>query len=846
MSIKKIIKANRQKSDIPQLQEEIKHVLGIQDKQKRIVFKKRFTLQLITTLIVILSVTVLGSSFFINPQAPNTPPIVDNEENNGNNNTIILLSQVIENMKSNSYTLSIAVYDEPMYTYKMDDTRIEINYFFSGTDYQLTYYIDLENEDFPKLYYFYDDVSWIQTVEQRSVLLEGYLFAMNWLDPTIIEDDWFEFDETLSTYILKDSFKEVLYANSNLPLLDLQDVHVTMNESNDLIFTLKGQDNEIDDFINEFTIIYSNIGSTSVAIPEIALDESNNIIDLALNTLETYETNQYYSFSIQANGVTEFGFYGTRLGDTILKTGMFTGPLVYMDKMADDTFIQVLFIEDDYVKSTISEATYNQGLSDYYPINIGGFSKEWFDINAPTSNMGLSYLIYDTYYDTLLNIDLGENATVVEAYVAFKQAQLEFLITVDIEGEKHTVKYSLHGFGEVYSIMEPQPFGPKISLLEMIQAAIETKQYVLNQYIIDQNYTNNGLKTWIMQLLRDDMTYVVMGLNSSVSYRYDMYGFVNDQYVTIKDLTNPDFVIEVIDLETYETELNDVFQIQLDLIPASFIEQLDSSQVSFEITESLFETIASTKFQSEHTFVSGQFKVVNGFLSEPMFSVTLQLINKETNLSVTIESLYSSVGIVILEFPNEDKTNTEVTIETLLSLLVSTESYAVVQYTLLDDDMFIIDQEFWRDGDTYIIYESYENNNFSIFYYNVLDELYYKYDNNNGVFSETTLIDKATFTDAVIQIQWLQLELLTLDLFENVTKEDDVWVIEEALWLQLVSEDIRNNYTDFNGTLTILDDDFGGFLTFSLKAIDLNTNEAVSFEIDVYYIGQIILNLPEA
>lgn len=63
---------------------------------------------------------------------------------------------------------------------------------------------------------------------------------------------------------------------------------------------------------------------------------------------------------------------------------------------------------------------------------------------------------------------------------------------------------------------------------------------------------------------------------------------------------------------------------------------------------------------------------------------------------------------------------------------------------------------------------------------------------------------------------------------------------------QLISEEIKSNYTDFNGTIMIYEDDFGEFLRFTLEAIDINTNDLVIFEIDVYYIGQIILNLPEA
>lgn len=845
MNIKKIIKANHQKSDIPQLQEEIKHVLGIQDKPKRVVFKKRFTLQLITTLVVILSVTVLGSSFFINPQAPNTPPIVDNEENNGNNNTISLLSQVIENMKSNSYTLTIAVYGEAMYAYKMDDTRIEINYFFSGTDDKLQYFIDLENEAFPDFYTNYDGVTWVQTVVDGSMLSDGYLFPMDWLDPTVIEDEWFEFDEEKSTYILKESFKETLYANSNLPLLDLQDVHVTMNASNDLIFTVKGQDDEIENYLNEFTITYSSIGSTDVNLPENIVETSDDAMDMVLDALVTFENNQYYAFKLnQKDGLTELGFFGTRQGDAILKTDLFSDTQTFVNQV-NDTYYQVALNELGYTKTTITASVYNDFVDAYYPINLEGFSKDWFDLEAPTSSgdIGISYPIFEAYYDTLLNINLDGDVTILDAYVGFNQSyyqgmSLDLSMTLDINGIEYTLIYNVYGFNQVDYNFEPASIGDEVSLFEMLQLAIETKQYVLNQYIVEEQ------RRWTLQLYRDNMNYLFTESLSTSTYRYDTYGYVDDQYVVIRDLTNGDYQTEVIDQETYERELNEVSWIHLDLLPQSFLEQLDPSLSQFDITEDLFKTIASTKLQAEHTFVSGQFKVVYGFSSNPVFSVTLELINIETNLKVYLESEYMSFGHVTLEFPEENQ-QTSLSIDDLLNKMIVSESYSITQYIYEDGD-FISELELFREGTNYAIYTYLETNEALLSYYSINEGIFLlnQIRSSEETFT-TTIIDEATYQEAVLGSQWLQFESLTLDLFENVTKSDDVWIIDNAVWLQLISEEIKSNYTDFNGTIMIYEDDFGEFLRFSLEAIAINTNDLVIFEIDVYYIGQIVLDLPD-
>jgi hypothetical protein len=654
MKVKNIFKSYRRKQDIPNLKEDIKDALGIHSKKPKGFVLSRFKLQfgvLAVIMIFTLMIASLGNEDVIDD---NNGPIVDNDLDNSNNGggTSRLLSRRIEEMKSDSYTMTIYVQDKAIYAYKMEEKRIEIHYFFDGTDEKLTFFIDLNKTPFPYLYSNYDGINWIQTLEDMAVLDQGYLFAMNWLDPSVIEDDWFEFDETKQTYSLKEIFKDSLFENSNLPVRNFEDVHITMEEDV-LSITIKGEGYyEIYNYSNRYAIVYSNIGSTEVNFPIGAINTTEDMIDSVFGSLEVYENNYHYTFiltDVDNNMQTDRLYYGARFNDTHIKKKD-TEDTYYLSK-TEDAYVEVVFENYTYTKSILTEEVYQEALKEHVMINISNISKAWFDQETMVLRpyIGVSYRILDEYYDSLIQIKLDGDITINDAYIGFMQQYTGFSLNISIAFEidlrPYIITYTIHGINQVAEFEEPKTLGPELFLSTMVEEALNSKQYEIYQYMtVEEN------RQWILRLVRDDFTYLYTESKIESTYQTFMYGFEDNTYQVIRIVENNPYDAEVIDEQTYIDDLKRVLWIDLSKVLDVLIENDVKDDMLFNMREEAYEKIVSETILEQYSFISASITKHVRLAFDSFFTVTLTLLSKDTNQVTTLEIEYVDVGKVTLEF----------------------------------------------------------------------------------------------------------------------------------------------------------------------------------------------------
>lgn len=657
MKVKNIFKSYRKNTEIPNLKEDIKDALGIKSKKQKGFVLSRYKLQFGVTCAIVLLGVILFNQGEITSDPNTIGPVIDNDTNNSNNGggTIRLLSRTIEEMTNESYTLTIFIQDQAVYAFKIEETRIEILYFFDGTDETLTYFVDLKNETFPNFYSNYDSANWIKTVEDISILEQGYLFPMRWLDPSIIEDDWFEFDETKQTYILKEEFKESAFENSNFPLLNFEDVHITMKDDN-LSILVKGMGEGIEDVSSQYLVVYSNIGKTEVNLPTNILETSDNMAEAVLNIFDTYENN--YSFTyILTNETTldEFFYYGSRYNDTWLKIDAYSGDTTYLSKI-EDTFKQVLYSNNTYETSELTEASYEEALKSFLVIQTSSITKDWVDENTIANRLyvGASNRIFDAYYDNFIQINLGNNVNIRDIYIGFVRSlfrgtSLNISISLDINLVPHTLTYSIYGFNQVLEIEEPKnsldnpnPL-ESISLEALIELASNANQYALNQYKLIEN-----VRYWVTYLYKDQLTVIVTEtLNTSIN-QIKTYGFEDNKYQVIDNT----LLTRVIDEQTYMNDLDKVIWIDLSKLLNVLIDSNYSYLSFLEFTEEDYLNMASKTIIDTFTFVSGQVSVIHSSLdgSDYYIIVEITVLSKETNEETILLLEYSDIGEVNLVF----------------------------------------------------------------------------------------------------------------------------------------------------------------------------------------------------
>jgi hypothetical protein len=654
MKVKKLFKSYRKNTKIPNLKEDIKYALGIHSKRTKAFVLSRYKLQFSVMSAIVLLGVILFNQVEITSDPNTSGPVVNNDTNNSNNGggTIRLLSRTIEEMTNESYTLTIFIQDQAVYAFKIEETRIEILYFFDGTDETLTYFVDLKNETFPNFYSNYDGANWIKTVEDISILEQGYLFPMRWLDPSIIEDDWFEFDETKQTYILKEAFKERAFENSSFPLLNFEDVHITMKDDN-LSILVKGMEDHNEDVSSQYLVVYSNIGKTNVNLPTNILATSDNMVEAVLNIFDTYENNYSFTYILtNENTLDESYYYGSRYNDTWLKIDAYTSDTTYLSKI-ENTFKQVLYSNNTYKTSELTEGSYEEAIKSFSVIQTSSITKDWVDENTIANRLyvGASNRIFDAYYDNFIQINLGNNVNIRDIYIGFVRSlfsgtSLNISISLDINLIPYTLTYSIYGFNQVLELDEPKPI-EYISLDAIIQLAANSSQYVLNQYLSDENQ-----RYLVTNLYKDKLTYIVTeSLNGSTN-QIKMYGFEDNNYQVIDVLDNNTLVKSVIDEQTYMSEIEKAIWLDLSKLLNVLI-VYNSSYLSYlEFTEEDYLNMASKTIIETYNFISGQVEIINRnrYGSEYILFVKLTLLSKETNEEVILELEYSDIGEVNLVF----------------------------------------------------------------------------------------------------------------------------------------------------------------------------------------------------
>jgi hypothetical protein len=347
----------------------------------------------------------------------------------------------------------------------------------------------------------------------------------------------------------------------------------------------------------------------------------------------------------------EVFFYGSRYNDTWIKKDAYLGDTTYLSKN-ENTFKQVVYSNDTYETSELTEASYEEALKSFLVVSASNITKDWVDQTDIENRLyvGVSYRIFDAYYGDFIQINLGNNVTIRDVYIGFVRSiysytTLNISISVDIDLVPHTLTYSMYGFNQIDGLEEPKPL-ESISLETLIQLASFAEQYASNQY-----KTIEDVRYWVTKLYRDKTTYLFIESLETSTYQTKMYGFEDDNYQVIDGLENNTSETRVIDEQTYIDDLEKVVWLDLSKLLNVLIASNSSDLSLIQLSEEDFLNIVSQTIIDTYTFVIGQVTIFNGgqYENNYFFFVELILLSKETNVETTLEVEYSDIGEVTLD-----------------------------------------------------------------------------------------------------------------------------------------------------------------------------------------------------
>jgi hypothetical protein len=728
------------------------------------------------------------------------------------------VSQMMASL-DDTYTLNFLVDGLTIYEYEVAQPIIRIAYNLSFSEVN-EYYVDLTKTESPRLYQRYEDNTWYASTGNAYEIM-SLLSPLNFIDPNIVEDEWFTWNETMSGYQLDETFIPNLFENS--PLAGVENLSIWMTLSGDLVIELGGRmvDENPNDFVS-MQLIYSRIGGTSVTLPTNVINVQTSVIDDLLqdSTNHRYE----FSFSPLSEDLSSLPFiyqYGERDGGTF-RTTVYTYDLnggAYVETYTQptiDAYIQIVSTDQGYLQNTLDESEYQSALTSFYPINVLPLREAWLDLGNPQfiEAYGMeAYPILPAYLDNLINLPIEGTLSNMEAFAFIGQTiniwlgvTIRVILNFEINNLPYQIYFQIASFDRIDSIYIPSTPYVQTTLEESLATAVGTASYFLEQTHIKADGTRQNN----LQLVRAGNDYQRFDFTKEGYLDIVYAGKENNSYFQYKYQYNQGkYVKSSIDQATYQSLMIEPQWLQLDYISGSTIspiaEQPGRYEVDFETNPNLFATSLTNQFEIEDVTIV----YTDLYVGLPMIIFEIEANHNLTNEDVLLEAKYSYLGVTDVIFPtpqdstNPDTHNASLTIETFNELYANNVYSFIGTYFTYDELGEFSEYEVFSLQED----EALRINRFSGDFVQYLNtEGGYQSITGNLKNNETTIdtTDQATFEIAQEALSYINFDVFTTENLTQLNENETFYqintdVLDDLFNFSLPEEfDIQEAYVEIN------------------------------------------------
>ena len=625
----------------------------------------------------LLSIIVIGLLFSCGGLPTSTLDETSSTLTNSSFNSRRPVSEMMATISNTSYTLTLKIDGVNVYEYSVDQPLIDITYYDVYADYESRYFVNLSNINAPKLYEGYEDNNWFVSPANPNEIL-SLLSPLSFIDPSLIQDDWFIWNESMDGYGLNEIYLDDLFENS--PLNGVENLSIWMTNTGNLIIQIGGRmgENEVEQIGIE--LIYSDVGTTEVTLPTSIIDLRTTAIDDLLRGSTNHTYQMFFSSLTEAtNALPSIYQYGERNGDTF-RTNTYTydgNGGTYFDKYvspSNDQYTEISGFNQNYSQFSLDELAYQEALKAFYPTNILALEESWFDIENETylSSYGVTaFPIEALYYEDLINASFVSAPTILQAFVGIEQAfytwsgaVISLYITIEINSLPYQLNFQISSFNRVESVYVPMTSSIENNLFESLSVAVSTSSYFLQQYQLDATNTD----TIDLQAVRSGDNYQVFSYTNEGYLDVDYYGVEGDQYVQFSYVYMVgDYEKSLINEETYRKEVLESQWIDLEKINQDDIEPVINEPGVYQLNLQNNASIFSSSFEEEYQINEIRIYYSNLDVGLPMIVFEIKAIDRATNQPMTLEARYSYLGLTDVVFPMTKDENPPVE-ETFLTI----------------------------------------------------------------------------------------------------------------------------------------------------------------------------------
>jgi hypothetical protein len=608
------------------------------------------------------------------------------EVNNSSSNVRRPVSAMMAELVDNSYTLRYVFDDVTLYTYEVADTLIKITFPDSYTGSDSSQYLDVTDANSPYIYQQIDGETWYVSVTQPNELL-SLTSPLSFIDPSAVEDEWFIWNETMEGYDLNPTYLPNLFENS--PLQGVEDVEVWMTFEGEIVLSFGGRMHEDSDQHASLQLVYGNFGTTTVTLPNNAIDFRSVAINELLNGSTNHRYQYYFTPIFDEPNALPFTYQlGERDGDTFKQTH-FHYDANYTSAVVDTYFTfsngqYIKVVSDDlgYRELFLDESSYQLALENFYPINLLEIEESWLDVDNETflENFGVrGYPILPDYLDRILNLNVEGTIENVVAHVSLSQnywqgGTVSLFATLTIDGIDYQLFFQVTSFDQVQGIFMPYSTGIRTTLADTLALAVGTSSYSVEQLTINEDGSSYPANDAYF-LVRSGQDYQRYRVNAQGFLDLDYFGQQGGEYFSFSYVYNlRDYVKETIDQATYEANVVDTEWIKLENIQPEDYQANPEIPGGYTLSAASFEGILADAFLDQYTITDAVISYTNLYEASTMIVFSLTGIDRVTGETVRFESRYSLIGESVIYFPtpSEEENPTDPTDPYDLAMTIET------------------------------------------------------------------------------------------------------------------------------------------------------------------------------
>jgi hypothetical protein len=608
------------------------------------------------------------------------------EVNNSSSNVRRPVSAMMAELVDNSYTLRYVFDDVTLYTYEVADTLIKITFPDSYTGSDSSQYLDVTDANSPYIYQQIDGETWYVSVTQPNELL-SLTSPLSFIDPSAVEDEWFIWNETMEGYDLNPTYLPNLFENS--PLQGVEDVEVWMTFEGEIVLSFGGRMHEDSDQHASLQLVYGNFGTTTVTLPNNAIDFRSVAINELLNGSTNHRYQYYFTPIFDEPNALPFTYQlGERDGDTFKQTH-FHYDANYTSAVVDTYFTfsngqYIKVVSDDlgYRELFLDESSYQLALENFYPINLLEIEESWLDVDNETflENFGVrGYPILPDYLDRILNLNVEGTIENVVAHVSLSQnywqgGTVSLFATLTIDGIDYQLFFQVTSFDQVQGIFMPYSTGIRTTLADTLALAVGTSSYSVEQLTINEDGSSYPANDAYF-LVRSGQDYQRYRVNAQGFLDLDYFGQQGGEYFSFSYVYNlRDYVRETIDQATYEANVVDTEWIKLENIQPEDYQANPAIPGGYTLSAESFERILADALLDQYTITDAVISYTNLYEASTMIVFSLTGIDRVTGETVRFESRYSLIGESVIYFPtpSEEENPTDPTDPYDLAMTIET------------------------------------------------------------------------------------------------------------------------------------------------------------------------------